>query len=201
MGRQRNVVVKTVLDLTSVESVRDFATRLGLMRNDIRQLQESLADMLGYNLEVYYIQPMLWTLQKYPPRKPGMKIRWTSRKQQKFVMAKLRFLAKKRGDNEVWHHRTGGLGANWVAEVVRKRGKVTIRVYNRWKGMRFVQGNIGLGKSARSAGRYAQPIQRFHTDRGWQPAAPTIQKGYQKAEEYAAAEIGKRLERAQGRIK
>lgn len=142
------------------------------------------------------VQPTIAQLRVYPPRRLGMRMRWRSERQRRYVMAMLT------ATDNLPYKRTGTLRRGWHGEVkVDPRSKgLRIRIWNdamqpRWKTgepvryARFVQGDIGIGLSARSTTRYNLAIQPFHKDRGWQPAAPIIRHGYDRSVQTAMRSV------------
>jgi hypothetical protein len=78
----------------------------------------------------------------YPPRKPGMRVRWKSRRQRKYVLAKV----------QLPYRRTGWLAKQWF---VTPTSSARVVVRNKARYAAFV------------VGKAQQP---FHKDRGWRRA-------------------------------
>lgn len=136
---------------------------------------------IAKEVNVNVFEKMLDALRHYSPRKKGMKMRWRSQKQMRFVMMKLR------KEKNLPYKRTGNLARGWKnrPEVDTRQGVITITTYNdavsQGQGeakpyQRFVSGDIGSHLE-----RYDEPIQPFHKDRGWQPAQPIVQLAHTQA--------------------
>ena len=95
-------------------------------------------------------------------------IQWTSDKQRKFVMAKLK------RENNLPYRRTGRLRNAWVVEV---RGNAIV-IENPSAISKFVYGSLAQNRSA--ALRFQQG---FHANTGWQPATDTAKKHLDRANE------------------
>jgi len=181
-----------VLKWDDLSSYDEVLRGLESAKQAVQELADS-AITFAPVVERRFVKPMLDELRVYPPRKPGMKIRWANARQRRLVMMKLRKQADERGDDEVWHHRTGEYGMGWEAQTTTTRGKrglVRIRVYNNaGKGNKaigqYIQGQIGIGASKPSIKRYREHIQAFHTDRGWSLAYEIVQKHFKDAREFA----------------
>jgi hypothetical protein len=101
------------------------------------------------------------------PGKPKYPIRWTSERQRKFVMAKLRRMG------QIPYIRTGRYAAAW-----RWFAKST-----QFGGL-FVIENTAKTSKGESLEQYVQGIhqQGFHKDTGWIATGPTLRKAGQEAE-------------------
>jgi len=194
MSRNKNVISKNVLEVGNPDSLKKAADRVGRQASDLRQHLRVAVPQTAGVIRTQVVKPMLEKLGIYPPRWIGMKMRWKSAKQRRYVMMKLR------AEGNLPRKRTFKLRQGWVStvEVDTKNGAIKVTVENtatspdsRGRMTRyqpFVSGDIGLGVSRRSMQRYDKPIQPFHKDRGWNPAAPIIQQYYalsiDKAEEF-----------------
>lgn len=194
MPREKNTVVMTVIDVGKRASIEAAVAQMLGIADGLQNIGKDIIAPTILNLRARVLFPMLQKLREYPgaPRHP---LRWKSEKQRKYVM----MLLRERGE-EGGYKRTFKLRKGWQysIDVDTKTGDVKLRVWNEAESydpikkkpvryMPFVQGNIGLGESDRSAQRYAAPIQPFHRDTGWNPAAPIIQTAFREAE----AEIGR----------
>lgn len=128
---------------------------------------------------------MLRSLRKYPPRKLGMRIRWKSAKQRRYVM----MLLRKNGD--IPYRRKGIYKRGWKYKLTMDdKGSITLKVTNDAQQpdlngkpnfyARYVGGDIGFGQGASSASRYMKPKQPFHKDRGWPDSYRIIQRAHVK---------------------
>ncbi len=101
------------------------------------------------------------------PGKPKYPIRWTSERQRKFVMAKLRKMG------QIPYIRTGKYAKawEWFAKSTQSGGL-------------FVIQNTAKTSRGEPLEQYVQGIhqQGFHKDTGWVSTEPTLQKAGQKAE-------------------
>lgn len=197
MARQRNVIKTIVLEVGDPDTIKKAADRVGKQVRDLRAELKTAVPKTAGVVRTQVIKPMIEKLRIYPMRWVGMKIRWKSERQRKFVMAMLR------KDNNLPYKRTFKLRQGWeaVVEVDPKSGTITVTVQNTAVGpdgkggmkkyQPFVSGNIGLGTSRQSMQRYSKPIQPFHKDRGWNPAVPIIQKFYLLSVEKAEEILGK----------
>lgn len=181
-------VSRIVADFSSVRGIaRALDVTYALSMRMESFVPQAMAKARG-TVDRVAVQPTVAQLGAYPPRRLGMKMRWRSERQRRYVMAMLS------ATDNLPYKRTGALGRGWHGEVkVDPRSKgLRIRIWNdamqpRWKTgepvryARFVQGDIGIGLSRRSAVRYDQAMQPFHKDRGWQPAAPIIRRGYDRS--------------------
>lgn len=223
MTRPRSYVpgqkaTRLVLKLDDVGSFDVVIRRLNARINIAKTIDQITRD-IGRDIERDHLPRLLARLRTYPPRKKGMRIRWTSEKQRRYVMALLRAQAEARGaPDDIAYQRTGRLARGWKGEIealLRSGDVIRIRVWNDAQGMRlvrgslqadgpryarFVQGRIGFGESRRSIERYRQPIQQFHTDRGWSEAHKIIKEEYGRMREYALAQHESRIEQAISRV-
>jgi len=101
------------------------------------------------------------------PGKVKYPIEWTSEKQRRFVMAKLR------AENNLPYQRTGRKPYGWQMNVEASGGTVTIVIRNIWNAARFVFGAL-LGDPAASGADQ----QKFHKNTGWQLAQPKINRWF-----------------------
>lgn len=196
-----NIVSKKVLDVGDPDALKKAADRIGRQVVELRQHLGTAVPRLVGIVNTRAMKPMLEKLRIYPPRWLGMKIRWTSEKQRRFVMRKLR------AEGDLPYKRKFKLRKGWVAtvELNPKTGGIKVTVENTAtapdskgrmvKIQPFVTGNIGLGTSRQSMQRYDQPMQPFHKDRGWQPSAPIIQRYFLLAEDIAEEYLGKIIDR------
>lgn len=205
MPRQKNVVSTIIIDLADPQSIKNASARVDKMAKGFNSFNHDVQPRLASELRVRVFGPMLRALRVYPPRKLGMKIRWKSKKQQRYVMMLLKKAAIARGTpDDLAYRRTGRLGKSWMYTLSIERDTLRLRVFNtattKWKGAthrlsRFIQGDIGLGTSRSSVWRYQAPVQPFHKDRGWNLAAPIIReyvvKGRDLAVEYYNIHVGK----------
>lgn len=97
---------------------------------------------------------------RHAPARPKYPIAWTSERQRKAVMAKLR------RENNLPYRRTGKLSAGWQIRVIRGDYAATVNVENAVDYAAFVVGKL------RPAGDDWQ--QRFHRNSGWPRASETI---------------------------
>lgn len=209
MPRKKNVISKLVVDYGKPGSVANAIARIKGMERKAVKADAALGKQADA-IEALFLRPLLKELAWYPPRKKGMKIRWASDKQRRYVLLLLRkqFMARTgrapRAGDDISYVRTGTFGDSWVAVAIPTTNGLRVRIYNTAEneaGIRyapFVVGNIGLGVSDRSAGRYLKPQQRFHQDRGWKQAAPLIQRSMAKIKEYASDEFGRTLVSIEG---
>ena len=102
-----------------------------------------------------YSPELLRALQEQPPpaKKP---IEWTSAKQRRYVMAKLR------EENNLPYQRTGKLAASWQVQTVSSGGTFQIIVRNDAPPAKYVYGTL-----ARNFDMALRFKQRFHTNTGW----------------------------------
>lgn len=204
MARPRNTVSKLLVDINNPESLARAIKALRKMQQGVARLDDTLTAVAEL-IEALFINDLLAQLRNYPPRKKGMKMRWTSRKQQRYVMALLRRQFEERNGHppgpgdDISYVRTGALGEAWQADVVVTREGLRVRVYNTAKNEHgdliapFVQGSIGLGESRQSSSRYMRPMQGFHQDRGWAPAYPTIQRYVKQMVQVAEDEFARAI--------
>jgi hypothetical protein len=101
------------------------------------------------------------------PGKPKYPIRWTSERQRRFVMAKLRRMG------QIPYIRTGKYAKSW-----RWQSKSTER------GGLFVIENTAKTSRGDSLEQYVQGVnqQGFHKDTGWVATEPTLKKAGEEAE-------------------
>lgn len=181
-------VRKTTLDLGDMQSIASaVAITDAQQRNLSTTFIPRVLEQTQRNIQTRVLTPMLSVLRIYPGRQLGMKMRWKSEKQRRYVLMKLR------KEGNLPYRRTLALAKGWQSKAVidARAGTLRIVTENTAKSeegkpyQRFVTGDIGLGTSQRSMSAYAKPMQPFHQDRGWQPAAPIIQTYYKKAEDEA----------------
>lgn len=182
MALKKNVVVKTVLNFSDIDSFNSVLAMLEDGKTYFRLGGKLLIENMQRDIEREYLEPLLTKLRKYPPkRKKGDKMRWKSERQRRYVMM---MIAK----GEISHDRTGALKRGWQADVTLDFGAknlLTVRIQNtakqrvgKGKGQpyaQYVMGSIGLGKARRSQQRYKRPQQPFHQDTGWKLAYEIIQ--------------------------
>lgn len=204
MPRQKNVVSTLIVDVSDPQSIKNASSRVEKMAKGFNSLDDDVLPKLASDLRIRAFGPMLRALRVYPPRNLGMKIRWKSKKQRRYVMMLLKKAAIARGTpNDLAYRRTGRLGKSWKYTLEIKGDALRLRVFNtattKWKGethrlSRFIQGDVGLGTSSSSVYRYQRPVQPFHVDRGWNLASPIIQeyvgKGRDRAVESYNIRIG-----------
>ena len=142
---------------------------------DIQPIEELSYFLDDFQLEVYRIaeytsaevQPFLIDeLGYYPPRRQypaDYPLEWTSERQRKFVMAKLR------RENNIPYRRTYRLRAGWRVGLSRVGGGFAFRVENASDYAQFVVGS--LAKDTSRAQAYQQ---QFHRKTGWVLASDTI---------------------------
>ena len=204
MPRQKNVISTIIIDLADPQSMKNASEHVDKMAKGFNSFNQDVQPRLASELRVRVFGPMLRALRVYPPRKLGMKIRWKSKKQKRYVMILLKKAAIARGTpDDLAYRRTGKLGKSWTYTLGIQKDTLRLWVFNtattKWKGethrlSRFIQGDIGLGISRSSVWRYQAPVQPFHKDRGWNPAAPIIQeyvgKGRDLAVDYYNIHVG-----------
>jgi len=182
---RRKQLKTIVLNANQPTTLRAAQARIAKSRERLRRLPNKVMQRTASQIRIRVMGPMLRELRRYPPRQKGMKMRWKSPKQRRYVLMMLRRDAIRRGTpDDISYRRKGALGRGWNYTLTAGRTKLKLRLGNTaistWgKGETryyiFVVGGFGFGKSARSSRRYRQPIQPFHKDRGWKPAFPTIQ--------------------------
>lgn len=194
----KNVIHRNLFDPGNPESIAKLQNKLKKQAIEVAKLKDALP-VIAREMQYAVLNPMLALLRVYPARQIGMKMRWKSEKQKRYVLMKLR------KEKNLPYKRTMGLARGWTAtaRVNPNTGSLQITTANlatsrdargrRVKFARYVIGDIGLGKSERSIRRYADPIQPFHQDRGWQPAALTIMRFYDRANEYVLVRLEKKL--------
>ena len=121
-------------------------------------IPERYADALRAEAEPVTAR-LLDQLRVTPPR-PRYPLRWTSERQRRFVMAKLR----EQGD--LPYRRTGAYAGGYRidARIAPRRGSVTLR--NETPYAPFVGGRLDTGAWQ----------QGFHVDTGWPTAAPSAER-------------------------
>lgn len=182
MPRKKNTIITKLIDAGSAESIEQSVAGMHGIATGLREFGKKVAPALTLNVRAKAVTPMIQELRRYPG-KPHHPLRWKSQKQRRYVMMLLRATGQEDG-----YKRTFKLARGWQYSVtVDSDGSMTLRVWNEaefhdpitgitTRYMPFVQGNIGLGTSDRSLQRYDAPIQPFHKDTGWNPAAPIIKK-------------------------
>lgn len=105
------------------------------------------------------VQPHLLDELTHIPGSPVYPIRWTSEKQRRFVMAKLR------RENNLPYQRTGQLAAGWEVLFVETKDGFDMKTRHADPVAKFVYGSFD---------RRRQFKQRFHSDTGWPDAAATV---------------------------
>src|SRR5258707_2864160 len=108
------------------------------------------------------IHPTFLGELKTQPGKVVYPIAWTSDRQRKFVMAKLR------AENNLPYQRTGNLANSWEVTKSGSGVQITVVVQNKNPAAKFVYGS--LAKS--NPGRFQQ---RFHVNTGWETMYDTTQ--------------------------
>lgn len=201
MGRQKNVVSTVVFDAGDVSAIEEvIAANIKVQIALVREFRPQVMQQTKRNVNTRILRPMLRMLGVYPGRQLGMKMRWKSERQRRYVMMLLTKQAEERLDrplrpgDSIAYKRTFKLRDSWQSEIIldEKKGKIRIRVWNDAENERgepyhrFVTGDIGLGESRQSMSRYTKPMQPFHQDRGWQPSAPIIQRYIQDAKDEAS---------------
>jgi hypothetical protein len=198
MPRRRNVV-SVPIDVGHPKSIARAVQQVKRAAKRLAPEHQAAMGFTASQLRVKVFGPMLRALRVYPPRKLGMRIRWKSPKQRRYVMALLRRQAIARGvenpqGKDLAYRRTNKLKRGWKYDLIVDKNGLRLIVQNvattRYRGRerryhQYVSGNIGTGTSRRSRTRYRRPIQPFHKDRGWNEAAPIIQKYLDKAREMA----------------
>lgn len=201
MGRKKNVISTVVFDAADIDAIEKvIAENQVIQQRLLREFRPAVLRQTRDNVNTRIVQPMLRMLGVYPGRQLGMKMRWKSEKQRRYVMmlltkqAEERLGRKLRPGDSIAYKRTFTLRDSWQAEVLldEKKGVIRLRVWNDAKNEqgepyhRFVTGDIGLGESRRSMERYKKPMQPFHQDRGWQPSFPIIQRYTEDMKDEAA---------------
>lgn len=188
---QKNVVVKKIFEVGDPAVFKQLMADLNMEIGELRTFLNVVMPLVQKSLEEQVFAPMLKDLRTYPPRKLGMKIRWKSDKQRRYVMWLLR------STHNIPYQRTLDLANGWhcLVSINPRSGVISARTWNdaisktpgsgQQPYMRFIQGDIGTGTSQSSLSRYNKPIQPFHKDRGWQPAQPLIMAAYDKADDFA----------------
>lgn len=115
----------------------------------------------------YANQNLLLTLVQTTPPPAKKPIEWTSDKQRRFVMAKLR-----REDN-LPYKRTGRANASWRVELKQEGNTSRIVVQNTWDASQFVYGTLNM--KSRNAALAVQ--QKFHRNTGWPLAVDIVKPG------------------------
>lgn len=130
------------------------------------------------------IEPhVLNELQYYPAPWTGGKRRWTSERQRKFVMAKLR------RENNLPYQRTGGLGKSWSVATETVEGTFKVIVQTSADIAKYVVGSLDF----RSRNNAMRPMQRMHQDTGWFPAIDTVRYWFDTALELFEEKLDARL--------
>lgn len=195
MGSQK--VSRIVVTVDRLESIARALDQAHGLDGVIEAFAPAALEKARDTVDRVAVQPALEELRRYPPRKLGMRIRWKSERQRRYVLMMLR------ATNNLPYKRTGALGRGWKGDVKvdRRSGGLRVRIWNdaeqaEWRtGVkrryeRYVQGDVGLGVSRQSVARYDEAIQPFHKDRGWQPAAQVIQRAFARAARTALQSTG-----------
>lgn len=140
----------------------EVLTNYGALDNlvELIQVYPTLPVEIAERLVQQYEREIIDELS-YTPPPAKHPIAWTSERQRKYVMMLLR------STNNLPYHRTGRMNRGWRLEVLSAPGGVAIRISNIVPYTMFVLGKL------RPRGR--DPMQQFHINTGWQPAAPTIE--------------------------
>lgn len=149
--------------------------------NDLKAFEsgfEDELDDLGDQIDRRFLRPLLSELT-IEPGKPQYPIAWTSDKQRKFVMAKLR------RENNLPYRRTGNLALSWEGEVTQSDGEIAFLVTNPTPSAVYVYGSL----NQRSLNEARVPQQVYHRNTGWELAAATIQPYADAAVEYAERQV------------
>lgn len=170
------------LDIGDPQAVGAAIAMLEAQGDALTRYNEVALPRIANEVDQNIFAPMIDALAHYPPRNKGMKMRWKSEKQRKYVLMMLR----KR--KNLPYQRTSDLAKGWInrALVDVRMGTIRITTLNVAESrdmsgrvvryQRFVSGDIGT-----KIENYAEPIQPFHADRGWQPAQPIIALAHQQA--------------------
>jgi hypothetical protein len=145
-----------------------ISTRLEV---DIQPIEELSYFMTDFQSEVYRIagytadevQPYLLDELYYYPPPAKHPIQWTSERQRKFVMAKLR------RENNIPYSRTYSLRKGWRVGLAQVADGFAFQVQNDAEYTQFVVGS--LAKDTSRARAYQQ---QFHRKTGWVLASDTI---------------------------
>lgn len=194
-----SVVVRRVVNIGNWKDTSLLLRDVGFASKRILEMRRTIYPRVAQNLRLTVAYPLTRSLRKYPPRKPGMKIRWTSEKQRRAYFATDGF------GGGIPYTRTGKLAAGWSVKVdVQDRtGAIRMSVTNKAERnpaygtgtyFQFAQGFIGLGKSGRTQMSYRRPMQGFHKDRGWQEAAPKVADAFEKARARGMKELQKHVQ-------
>lgn len=193
-----NVIRKHIFTPGDRKSINKMLQETKQIEKSLRRVGREEMPRITRAVDTRILRFLVARLQVYPGRQLGMKIRWKSERQRRYVMMLLTEMAREQGrePGDIAYRRTRNLANGWKALAIwdPQKGVVKIMVENtaetrdRRTGRmvryhRFVQGDIGLGESKRSLQRYIKPIQPFHHDRGWQPAYPLIQEFVKKAQQ------------------
>lgn len=128
--------------------------------NHLVEAYPTLPVEIAERLVQQYEYPILQELS-YTPPPAKHPIAWTSERQRKYVMMLLRSM------NNLPYHRTGRMNRGYRIEVLSAPGGIAIRLTNVVPYTMFVVGRLRP--------RGSDPMQQFHKNTGWQPAAPTIE--------------------------
>lgn len=150
-----NRVNRRLIDLDNVDSIKHLRADLEALVKDVERFDAGNARVVANDLQPM-VTKAIQELQYYPPPRPGSK-----------------------------YKRTYKLRRGWVGSVTTRGASVRILFDNAVPYRRFVQGLIGLGVSSASLKRYTAPIQRYHLETGWRPAAPIIARHVTAMREYA----------------
>lgn len=153
------------------------------MKNAKKVLQEwdVIVSETGVDVANEIVPPFLSELERYPARAKHP-IEWTSERQRKFVMAKLR------AEGNLPYQRTGGLAQSWQVTDQTQGGRFTLTVRNLWAGAVYVMGAINF----RSLADAARMRQKMHANTGWQLAQVTVSYWFGQARTMFADKLRER---------
>lgn len=171
------ISVRTQIDLSPLE---DISRGLDNLSAIIEASMDEAKTTSGENT--------LQELQRPAPRrKKGVKVRWKTEKQRRYVLG---FVLKKDSKgNIIPYKRTGKMRKAWEITQRKSGDKYSIGFRNRVAYTRFVQGTLNL-KSLKAA---TAPQQPFHKDTGWKLAQPIAKKGIISLEEAFQKAFDRRL--------
>ncbi len=131
--------------------------------DDLIGFLDSYAKVVYEEFQAAYdvVEPLMLKELEVEPQSAVYPIQWTSDKQRKFVMAKLR------EENNLPYNRTGKLAKAWQVNKVGSGLSFTVKVLNPSSASPFVYGSLSIT----NRGAYKQA---FHSNTGWQTAGSTI---------------------------
>lgn len=140
----------------------------------LRKVEREVTD-IGKQVTVVIVPPFLADL-RHEPGKPKYQIEWTSERQHRFVLAKLR------EENNLPYQRSHRLSQGWEVAGITAGGAFILTVQHGWSGLKYVMGNISFIGGQRLRQQSLQPMQRFHLNTGWRPAVDIITRWYKEAD-------------------